>query len=448
MMKFRVKNYFPKTFLLRSFFIIVIPVLWIFFASGTIFLQRHWKYVAKSLCENVARNVKFLCKLEEQKVLSWHTIQKMGRDFFHVKIEKVSQFNSQFLHQAQQDSQSLFLYEALMNLFPLGVRIDRTHSTISAWVKTSKNYYMFSTPTQRLGYRTLRLCGIWACIFSGLFLMIAVIMMRQQVRPLKRLSEWFRHITPDHIPELPQIEGAREIRRIGIGLRRMVQHLQQEFEQRHQFLLDLSHDLRTPLARIKLQCQFLPPSPDVIALQEDVDHMIRMIHQYLDFTTHTPYDDELIDFREILSMLQQKNSYPYAKKVYWDFGNANSYRVKGNSSDLQRCVQNLLDNALKYAQNFVSICVFSKENTMILCIQDDGLGISESIKMKIFKPFFKEDKSRTSHNTVSTGLGLSITERIIKRHKGSVYVTCETCQSPIPALQGAHIHMTLPLLCE
>ena len=180
-MKFKIRNYLPKTFLLRSFLIIVIPVLWMFVASGTIFLQRHWKYVAKSLCENVARNVKFLCKLEEQRVLSWKNIQNMGQEFFHIKLEKVSHFNSQFLHQAQQDSQSLFLYEALMDLFPLGVRIYRTHSTISAWVKTPKNSYVFYTPTQRLGYRTLRLCGIWASISSALFLMIAVIMMRQQV---------------------------------------------------------------------------------------------------------------------------------------------------------------------------------------------------------------------------------------------------------------------------
>ena len=229
----------------------------------------------------------------------------------------------------------------------------------------------------------------------------------------------------------------------------MVQHLQQEFEQRHQFLLDLSHDLRTPLTRIKLQFQFLPPSQEISALQEDVDHMICMIQQYLEFTTHTSGDEEILNFRDILSTLQQKNLCVPSRDIYWNLGKELSYSVKGNSADLQRCVQNLLDNALKYAQNCIAISLYSKGNTMILCIQDDGPGIAESIKTKIFQPFFKGDKSRTAHNLGSTGLGLSITERILKRHEGSIYVVNPSCvglcHNFTESLPGAHIHMTLPL---
>ncbi|WP_075260356.1 sensor histidine kinase [Holospora elegans] len=444
-MSFSIRYYLPKTFLLRSFLIIFIPVLWMFVASGTIFLQRHWKYVAKSLCENIAQNVRFLCKLEEQKVLDWCLVQKMGQEFFHIKLEKAPQFDIKFFHQNQKDSQSVFLYEALKNLFPLGVRIDRTHSVISAWIKTDKNFYVFYTPTQRLGYRTLRLCGIWASISSTLFLIIAIVMMRQQIRPLRRLSEWFRHITPDHIPELPRIEGAREIRRIGVGLRRMVQHLQYEFEQRHQFLLDLSHDLRTPLARIKLQCQFLPPSKDVTALQEDIDHMISMVHQYLEFTIDKESNEEIVNFQDILFALKQKNLYLPSPEIQWNLGKKFSYKIKGNSADLQRCVQNLLDNAVKYACNHIDVCLFPQESKIILCIQDDGPGIPQSIKTKIFNPFFKGDKSRTAKTIGSTGLGLAIAERIVKKHKGELCVLFTDCIEKNPALSGAHIHMILPL---
>ncbi|ETZ07495.1 osmolarity sensor protein EnvZ [Holospora obtusa F1] len=413
-----------------------------FIASGTIFLQRHWKYVARSICENIARNVKFLCTLDEKNVLSWKVIQKMGKDFFHIRLEKIPQIDSTLLYQTQTDSQSIFLHEALKELFPLGVCIYRTHSTISVWIKTNKNAYVFYTPTQRLGYRTLRLCGIWASISSALFLVIAVVMMRQQIRPLRRLSEWFRHITPDHIPELPRIEGAREIRRIGLGLRRMVQHLQYEFEQRHQFLLDLSHDLRTPLARIKLQCQFLPPCQDVTALQEDVNHMIRMVHQYLEFTTCKECYKEKINFQDIVLILKQKNI--SFREIQWNLEKNFFYTMNGNSSDLQRCVQNILDNAIKYARLKVCVSLFSEKSKIVLCIQDDGPGIPESIKIDIFKPFFKGDKSRTAQDIGSTGLGLAIARRILEEHQGEILVLYEQCISK-KMLPGAHIHIVLPL---
>jgi len=444
-MKFKFRHYLPKTFLLRSFLIIVLPVLWIFVVSGTVFLQRHWKYVAGTICQGIAQDVKFLCMLDAKKILPWSRIHTIGDRFFHLRIEKKTFFQFPTIQHAHEDSQSMFLYEALTKAFPLGVRVFRTHSTVASWVQTSDAVYVFYTPTQRLGYRTLRLCGIWASVSSALFLMIAIIIMRQQIRPLRRLSEWFRQVTPDYIPELPRIEGAREIRRIGIGLRRMVQHLQQEFEQRHQFLLDLSHDLRTPLTRMKLQCQFLSPSKDLHALEEDLEHMIHMVNRYLEFTAHIKFQKEKIDFYESICSVRQKNL-SNTIPITWKILRRPPYYLQGNHSDLERCIQNLLDNACRFSKKRVEVSIFQNKNCIVVCIQDDGQGIPEFLEHKIFTPFFKGDASRSSYTQGSFGLGLAITERIIKAHQGSVYIAHTKYNASCRALCGAHIHIELPLL--
>ena len=442
--RFRLKYYLPKTFLLRSFLIIVLPVLWIFVVSGTVFLQRHWKYVANCICENIAHNVQFLCMLNEEHLVPWARVQDLGAKFFHIQIEKVGVAASRVSVQNVQDSQSIFLYSALQRTFPRGVSIRRTHSTITAWVQTSKAQYIFSTPTQRLGYRTLRLCGIWACVSSGLFLCIAIVMMRQQIRPLRRISEWCRRITPDHIPELPRIEGAREIRRIGLGLRNMVQHLQEEFEQRHQFLLDLSHDLRSPLARMKLQCRFLPPSSDVVALESDIDHMITMVNRYLELTCRTPGPKSWVPI-VALGRAMQTYAVPEHLRVTWHIPENVEYWVHGHQSDLQRCWQNVLDNAHKFAATHVQVSVFAQPQTkhVVICIQDDGPGIPETISHKVFNLFFKADASRGLDAGGGSGLGLAITQRFVRAHQGCVRVMYHSCATPT-LLTGAHIHIELP----
>lgn len=438
----RLKYYLPKTFLLRSFLIIVLPVLWMFVASGTVFLQRHWKYVASSICENIAHNVQFLCMLSEENILPWPRVQRLGKDFFHIHIDKVLFPTRTLTFGSTQDSQSTFLYAALQKAFPLGVNIERTHSTVTAWIQTPKARYIFSTPTQRLGYRTLRLCGIWASVSSALFLCIAIVMMRQQIRPLRRISEWFRRVTPDHIPELPRIEGAREIRRIGLGLRNMVQHLQEEFEQRHQFLLDLSHDLRSPLARMKLQCRFVPPSADLVALESDIDHMITMVNRYLELMCPTSCPNSWVPMVAFIRSLQAR-SVPEHLKMTWDLPSQNEYWVHGNSSDLERCWQNVLDNACKFASAHIHISLFATMTHVILCIQDDGPGIPESCATKVFNPFFKGDNSRGLDAGGGSGLGLAITQRFVKAHHGCIHVVQGTC--PVgPGLCGAHIHIELP----
>jgi two-component system osmolarity sensor histidine kinase EnvZ len=440
--KFRLKYYLPKTFLLRSFLIIVLPVLWMFVASGTVFLQRHWKYVANCICENIARNAQLLCMLSEENILPWPRVQRLGKDFFHIQIDKVYAYGRSVSSPSIEDSQSTFLYSALQKAFPLGVSIERTHSTVTAWIQTPKARYVFSTPTQRLGYRTLRLCGIWASVSSALFLCIAIVMMRQQIRPLRRISEWFRRVTPDHIPELPRIEGAREIRRIGLGLRSMVQRLQEEFEQRHQFLLDLSHDLRSPLARMKLQCRFLPPSPDLIALESDIDHMITMVNRYLELTCHTSYPKSWVPIVSFLQSIQTR-PIPAHLKITWNLPSGVEYWVHGHGSDLQRCWQNILDNACKFASAQIHVSLFAEITHVVLCIQDDGLGIPEAIANKVFNPFFKGDASRGLDAGGGSGLGLAITQRFVRAHQGRVYVVQGSCAAG-SLLGGAHIHIELP----
>ncbi len=179
-------------------------------------------------------------------------------------------------------------------------------------------------------------------------------------------------------------------------------------------LSGISHDLRTPLTRMKLQTAFINDKETAKKLTEDINEMEKMLNEYLQFTSssYTEKDEtfnlsELIT--EILEKYNNKNiSYNLIPRIYID----------GRSNLIKRCLNNLIDNALKYAEN-VEVNLNKKNNNILITIDDNGPGISKSEYNNVFKPFYKIDKGRADSKS-SVGLGLSIASDIVKSHGGNI----------------------------
>jgi len=196
-------------------------------------------------------------------------------------------------------------------------------------------------------------------------------------------------------------------------------------------LSGISHDLRTPLTRMKLQLAFIKDKNISIKLSEDVMEMEKMLNEYLQFAssrsaekTETFNISELIE--KTIKRYDNKNiKSDLSQRIYID----------GRKNLIQRCLNNLIDNSIKYAEN-IKIELKKTNNNIIILVDDDGPGIKKKYYDNVFKPFFKIDKSRGGSKS-SVGLGLSIASDVIRSHGGKITLD----ESP---MNGLRVKVFLP----
>ena len=192
--------------------------------------------------------------------------------------------------------------------------------------------------------------------------------------------------------------------------RRIKRHL----NQRSEMLSGISHDLRTPLTRIKLQLSMIKDKDISEKMSQDVIEMEKMLNEYLQFASSSSIEKtETFNFSDLLEIIikkyENKNiSLKVEKKIYFD----------GRKSLIQRCLNNVIDNAIKFSKK-IDIELKKNKNSILISVDDDGPGINQSEIDNVFKPFYKIDKGRDISKS-SVGLGLSIALDIIKSHGGKI----------------------------
>tara|TARA_Y100000591_G_scaffold174465_1_gene150700 strand:- start:405 stop:1043 length:639 start_codon:yes stop_codon:yes gene_type:complete len=192
--------------------------------------------------------------------------------------------------------------------------------------------------------------------------------------------------------------------------KRIIRHL----NQRSEMLSGISHDLRTPLTRMKLQIAFIKDQDLAKKLAEDINEMEKMLNEYLQFTSSSYLEkDEKFDLSELIDQIIKK----YNNKNISSNLSARIY-INGRKNLIKRCINNLIDNAIKYGEK-VNIELSKSTNNLFIKIEDNGPGIPEAEYDNVFKPFYKIDKGRAESKS-SVGLGLSIASDIIKSHGGNI----------------------------
>jgi two-component system osmolarity sensor histidine kinase EnvZ len=275
-------------------------------------------------------------------------------------------------------------------------------------------YFKFLIPRDRLTSSSARIFGLWITVPAFIMVIISLIFLKNQTRPITALAKAAEKFGRGEEIEEFKPSGAAEIRQAGYEFDRMRKRIIRHLNQRSEMLSGISHDLRTPLTRMKLQTAFITDKEISGKLVDDINEMEKMLNEYLQFTSSTYLEkDELFNLSELVNQIIYKYnngniSFNIAERVYFN----------GRKTLINRCINNLIDNALKYGKN-INIEVSKKNSNIFIKIEDDGPGIPEIEYGNVFKPFYKIDKGRGEKKS-SVGLGLSIASDIIRSHGGNI----------------------------
>ena len=299
-------------------------------------------------------------------------------------------------------------------------------------IKHSEGYFEFLIPKDRVTSASARLFALWITFPAILLIFIAMIFLKNQTRPIINLAKAAEKFGKGENIDEYRPSGALEIRQAGHEFDKMRKRIIRHLNQRSEMLSGISHDLRTPLTRMKLQLAFIKNPELSKKMSININEMEKMLNEYLQFTSSSYSEkDETFNISELI------------EEIIFKYENSNISKdlfprvyMNGRKNLIQRSLNNLIDNALTYA-NKLSLKLSKKNNNILIVIDDDGPGISESEYQNVFKPFYKIDKGR-GNSMSSVGLGLSITSDIIKSHGGNIMLE----KSP---LNGLRVKIFLPL---
>ena len=299
-------------------------------------------------------------------------------------------------------------------------------------IKYDEGYFKFLVPKDRVASSSARIFALWITVPAIIMVIISLIFLKNQTRPITNLARAAERFGKGEGVEEFKPSGALEIRQAGHEFDKMRKRIERHINQRTEMLSGISHDLRTPLTRMKLQLAFISDKDTVKKLTEDINEMEKMLNEYLQFTSSSYVEkDETFNLSELIEDVINKYN---NKNILHDL--IPRIYFTGRKNLINRCLNNLIDNALKYADK-VNISLKKNNTNLFILIDDNGPGISKDEYENVFKPFYKIDKGRADSKS-SVGLGLSISSDIIKSHGGNIMLEKSK-------LSGLRVKIFLPI---
>ena len=281
-------------------------------------------------------------------------------------------------------------------------------------IRADNQIIEFLVPKEMISASSVRLFVLWTTLPSIVLILIALVFLKNQTRPLVKLAKAAERFGKgDYVNDF-RPSGAAEIRKAAYEFDRMAKRINRHLNQRSEMLSGISHDLRTPLTRLKLQLALLNQKDISMKMSKDIDEMEKMLNDYLQYAkTQTKEQSVNINLKKFLidfeSALNNKQFHLNIK---------NEINLTARRNALKRCLVNIVQNGLAYADT-VYLTLSKTSNNAIITIEDNGPGIPEDQYKNVFKPFFRLDKSRSLNNS-GVGLGLAISEDIINSHGGNI----------------------------
>ena len=281
-------------------------------------------------------------------------------------------------------------------------------------IKSNNEVIEFLIPKEMISTSSVRLFVLWTTLPSILLIVVALIFLKNQTKPLVKLAKAAERFGKgDYVNDF-RASGSLEIRKAAFEFDRMAKRINRHLNQRAEMLSGISHDLRTPLTRLKLQLAMLKQKDLSEKMSKDIDEMEKMLNTYLQFAkTQVQEDTSRIDLVRLFSSI--KNEFNNERLTIYNKGRI---ELEGRPSALKRSFENIIQNGLTYGEK-VSVNIQKTTNRVLIMIEDDGPGIPEDQNKNVFKPFFRLDKSR-SLNQSGVGLGLAIVEDIVNSHGGNI----------------------------
>ncbi len=412
------KKILPKRLFYRALLIVAIPVIVLQLVITVVFFDSLWIKTNKGMTRTLVNEISTFVEAYENEKINKQELTDLFSLFLDLNIEltKNEKLNT-------SDTERWFspidrtLRRELKSKFGLGNYWFDTISykeLIDLRIKFENGYFKFLIPKDRVTSSSARIFALWITVPALIMIIISLIFLKNQTRPITNLARAAERFGKGEEIEEFKPSGALEIRQAGHEFDKMRKRIERHINQRTEMLSGISHDLRTPLTRMKLQLAFIKNKDTVQKLTEDINEMEKMLNEYLQFTSSSYSEkDQMFNLSELITEIINKYdneniSHNLIPRVYFN----------GRSNLIKRCLNNLIDNALKYAQK-VEVGLNKKNTNLFIIIDDNGPGISKSEYDNVFKPFYKIDKGRADSKS-SVGLGLSIASDIVKSHGGNI----------------------------
>ncbi len=417
-----IKRVLPRGLYGRALLILVVPVVLSQALAIYVFYERHWQTVANRLAFALAGEIAVIAERMQQEdphQVIEH-VQQTVEDNLYLTLDYLpgKTIKDYPMRGDYSTILSQMLLKALREKIGYRFALDLRYAQekISIYVQLSEGVLSVVFPERRVYTPTTSFFVLWMIGTSLLLSVIAILFLRNQIRPITRLAIAAEKMgkseeTPEFRPE-----GATEVRQAAINLMIMRDRLRRQVAQRTAMLNGVSHDLRTPLTRMKLQLELMPSSPDIDELKTDVEEMSQMIEAYLSFARGDDTEETTPILLEQLLADVVASARRANVEIHLDIPDDATVFVR--TTAIKRALNNLIGNAARYGKE-VWIETEKGKKFVNIMIDDNGPGIPKDQREEVFKPFTRLETSRNPE-TGGVGLGLTIARDIAHHHGGDV----------------------------
>ena len=423
-----IKRYLPKSLLGRAILILLFPIIFIEIVVGIAFIQRHFEQVTNQMSEGIAFEILYIQneaengiknKLPDKELIK--KISNLGEKFgFNVNLSKKNKLTRSTKIDFVDLSGKIFVKN-------LKEKIDKKSTfdlsnprEVYIQVLLEKGFLEFQISRKRISASNPHQLLVLMLFVTVLLVLLSLIILKNQIRPIGKLAKAAEAFGKGQFVEFKP-GGSDEVRRAGIAFLAMRARIERQIKQRTQMLSGVSHDLRTPLTRLKLSLTLEKKSTEIKEMLEDVNSMEAMLDEFLEFSkSNIKEKSQKVVINDFIKTIVNRNK-KHFKNIDLLISKSleKGFSMKLRINGVKRAIQNIIDNSITYGKKVI-IKINKDKNNLVFEFEDDGIGIDEKNYEKAFRPFSRLDESRNQNNHSGVGLGLSIANDVVRMHGGQI----------------------------
>ena len=430
-----IKKILPKRLFYRSLIIVATPIILLQVIITIVFFDSLWIKANKGMTRSLVGEVQTMFDIYKQGDENYQQmiINLYNKNFDFVITLRENEFLPTKKTERWFSPIDRSLRRELKPMFD-SYWFDTTSykELVDLRIKYKNGTLQIFFPKNKIAPSSARIFALWIILPGLLLILISIVFLKNQTRPIVNLAKAAEKFGKGEFVKEFRPSGAREIRQAAYEFDKMRKRISVHLNQRSEMLSGISHDLRTPLTRLKLQLALLKQQDVAKKMSDDIEEMERMLNEYLEFSRHQKNEEtETVNINNLIAEIIKKYD---NKHINVQFGENIKINIRTNS--IKRCLINLIDNGLSYGKK-IEIITKKTVGDAIIFVDDNGPGIPEHEYKNVMKPFYRIDKSR-GQNKSGVGLGLSIANDIIYSHGGNISLE----KSP---LSGLRVKISLPL---
>ena len=415
-----IKKILPTSLLGRTVLIVLFPIVMFQLIILSYYYNSLWERTLNRLSRSVAMEIELISDrmLSSEIRLDQYQAKSQFGDYFLMNIQELSEYDLEQLKAKQNDNQVLV---SLKNELSTRIKhkffvIEQDNETVDVMISTSEKVIHFNFPIHRITTSRNHIFLGWQIISSFILILIAYLFLKNQVKPISNLAKAAEQFGKGQEVNNFKVSGALEVRQASLEFIKMKNRILKQIDQRSLMLAGVSHDLKTPLTRMKLIIETLDNKDIKQDINDEINHMNEMLIEYLDFAASDDSKDRSV-INPIEAIIKIKNDVHFRNhKIELEVLNDEAATV--NENVFVRSITNILNNAIDKAGRII-IKAEVNSKMIKINIHDNGPGIDDEEKANVFKPFYRIDKSRNQNKT-NSGLGLATTKSLLGSINGKI----------------------------